>query len=227
MKQCFYIYVVALFCGLTFSQVTHGSMEITGYGGGNFSDDLKLSEVVDKDDQKARTWIFGGDVVYRLPQFDSQKCGIGLRWQHNTIWGAKYEANGAETGQTLNFNANRVALLGSYRFIGGDMGLFLGVIGAVDIWRSMTAQADDPSTEGASETDSRRFDVKSQKWLGTGQLGLEFGFKWTRFFVKGEAGYSYYGFNDLECSGCTVGDNNPTLDLKSIYATLGIGWFFI
>lgn len=222
-KQCFYVAI--LLYGLGVSTFAYGSMEVTGYGGMNFDKTLELSQIAkDKADHEGRSWIFGGDVVYRLSAF-SQNCGLGLRWQHSAMRGADYKPNQeGSTTQTLNVDANRVALLGGYRFVNSETGLFLGVIGALDIWRSMKIQAD-----AGNEREGSVFDISGQQWPGTGQLGVEFGFKWaSRFFIKGEAGYSYYKFNDLKYSNDDLkADGDPEINLSSIYATLGIGWFFI
>ena len=90
--------------------------------------------------------------------------------------------------------------------------------------------------DAGSDRDARNtLDLTSHRWFGlTGQVGLEVGLKWTNFFVKGEVGYSYYGFNDFTCTGTKCGNTNDNneindrdLGLSAIYGTIGIGWFFI
>ena len=74
-------------------------------------------------------------------------------------------------------------------------------------------------------------DLASHRWFGlTGQVALEGGFKWTNFFVRGEFGYSFYGFSDFSCTGANCPSeevNDRDLNLSGIYGTVGIGWFFI
>ena len=138
------LYIVVLFVVMSFSHFTYASMEVTAYGGGNFNNELKLSEVIGGQlDQEYKAWIIGFDLVYRSILSDS-KCGIGLRYQHN-FKSMPYQASG-DTGQNLMFNSNRIGILGNYRFINvdvdADAGLFLGVLAAWDIFRSMSAQVD-------------------------------------------------------------------------------------
>ena len=99
---------------MSFSHLIHASMEVTIYGGGNFNNELKLSEVIDgQPDQEYKAWIVGFDLLYRSILSDS-KCGIGLRYQHN-LKSMPY-ANGAP-GQNLMFNSNRIAILGNYSLL--------------------------------------------------------------------------------------------------------------
>ena len=211
---------------MSLSHFADASMEITVYGGGNFNNELNLSDVIGGEDQEYKAWIIGFDLVYRSILSDS-KCGIGLRYQHNL---KSMSYNGGSTGQNLMFNSNRVAILGNYRFINvdedTDAGLFLGVLAAWDVFRSMSIQID---AGEARNTDST-IDLNGQRWFGlTGQVGLEAGFRWTNFFVRGEVGYSLYGFNDFKCSGRCPSEeiNDRNLNLSSVYGTIGIGWFFI
>ena len=212
---------------ISLSNFAYASMEITVYGGGNFNNELKLSDVISGQlDQEYKAWIIGFDAVYRSILSDS-KYGIGLRYQHH-LKSMPYATTG-DTGQNLMFNSNRIAILGNYRFINvdedTDAGLFLGVLAAWDLFRSMSVQID----AGTDRSSRATFDLTGQKWFGlTGQVGLEAGFRWTNFFVRGEVGYSLYRFDDFKCTGeCSKEINDQDLNLSSVYGTIGIGWFFI
>ena len=225
-KGSFYIGMLLL-GAMSLSNLTHASMEVTVYGGGNFHKEILLSEVLPEEpNQEFNSWIIGFDLVYRSLLSDS-KCGLGLRYQHN-FRSHPYNAN-SSTEQKLMFNSNRIAILGSYRFINPDdnAGLFLGALAAWDIFRSMSIQVDAGSDQSARNT----LDLTSHQWFGlTGQVGLEAGFRWTNFFVKGEVGYSLYGFNTFKCTGQKCPRENiedEDLGLSAIYGTIGIGWFFI
>ena len=221
----YFLKTVIFLAVVSFSYGVHANMEISAYGGRNFHKELKLSELnseINKDDHQGHSWLFGFDVVYR--GLLDTKCGLGLRYQHNTIRGADYG------DQMLNFNANRLAILGSYRFLTPDdvtnKGLFLGVLGAWDLLRTMSVHVD--ATGGRNP-----FELKSTKYFGlTGQLGVEVGYRWTpSFFMKAEAGYSLYSFNAFEeCGGdkcVAINNEEDQLSLNAPYVTLGIGWFFI
>lgn len=214
---------------MSFSSLTHANMEITAYGGKGFfhtnTETESPSPALNTVKDEGPAWIFGLDVVYRSITADSN-CGIGIRYQHNFIKRAAHAQ-----GQQLNFDSNRFAILGSYRFItpadDADTGLFLGVLGAWDIFRSTSIKVD----AGSSRSEAA-FEITNDQWFGlTGQVGLEVGYKWTsNFFIRGEVGYSLYGFSNLDCSDDDnrCGDlNNEKLGLSSVYGTLGIGWFFI
>ncbi len=225
------LYIGILLGVMSLSNFVYASMEVTAYGGGNFNNEMKLSNVINGQlDQEYKAWIVGFDLVYRSILSDSS-CGIGLRYQHN-LKSMPYKAGGGDTGQNLMFNSNRIAILGNYRFINvdedTDAGLFVGVLAAWDVFRSMSVQVDAGTGGGISDT----LDITSNKWLGlTGQVGLETGFRWTNFFVRGEVGYSYYGFNDFKCTGqaCASSEeiNDRDFGLSGVYGTVGIGWFFI
>ena len=221
-----FFYIGLLLSVIIFSKSTHASMEITAYGGkGLFhtTNTENANPALKTVREEGPAWIVGFDVVYRSMMSNS-KCGIGLRYQHNFI---KEASHGQR--QKLNFDSNRFAILGSYRFItpvdDTDTGLFLGVLGAWDIFRSTSIKVD----AGESRSESA-FEITRSQWLGlTGQVGLEVGFKLTsNFFVRGEVGYSLYGFSDLKCSDDNVcGENLDELGSSSVYGTFGIGWFFI
>ncbi len=231
----YFLKTVIFLSVVSFSYGVHANMEISAYGGRNFHKELKLSEINlntsntgnagNKEDHQGHSWLFGFDVVYR--GLLDTKCGLGLRYQHNTIRGADY----GRDNQMLNFNANRLAILGSYRFLTPDdvtnKGLFLGVLGAWDLLRTMSIHVD--ATGGGVA-----FELKSTKYFGlTGQLAVEVGYRWTpSFFMKAEAGYSLYSFNAFEaCDGdrkcAAISNEEDQLSLNAPYVTLGIGWFFI
>ena len=226
LKSSFYIGILVGVIGLP--NLVHASMEITAYGGGLFHNEVELNDILEREsNQEYNSWIIGFDLVYRSILSNS-RCGIGLRYQHN-FKSHSYDAQG-DTGQQMMFNANRLAILGNYRFINPDedtgAGPFLGVSVAWDIFRAMSIQVDAGSNRDADRT----LDLSSYKWIGlTGQVALEGGFRWTNFFVKGEVGYSLYGFDDFKCTGqrCSSDNIDRDLSLSSIYGTIGIGWFFI
>ena len=227
LKSSFYIGILLGVMGL--SNLVHASMEITAYSGGLFHNEVNLSDVLTREsDQEYISWIIGFDLVYRSILSNS-RCGIGLRYQHN-FKSSSYNAQG-DTGQNMMFNANRLAILGNYRFINPNedtgAGPFLGVLAAWDVFRSMSMQVD----AGNGRDAERTLDLVSRQWAGlTGQVALEGGFRWTNFFVRGEVGYSLYGFNNFECTGerCPSEKiDDRDLGLSSIYGTIGIGWFFI
>ena len=77
---------------------------------------------------------------------------------------------------------------------------------------------------GDAQETGNTLDLMSHRWFGlTGQVGLEAGFRWSNFFVRGEVGYSLYGFDDFKCTGqrCREDIDNHDLDLSGMYGTIG------
>lgn len=183
-------------------------------------------------------WILGTDVIYRLPA----NIGIGLRYQH-LISSGQYtpirESEESETQeesrdsyllQTFHSNTNRIALLGSYKFINSTKagGFFAGVLVAVDIFK--TLNFDMPKTDESSSLDKT---MSNQSWLWeklSGQAGLEMGFKWTYMFVKVEVGYSLLSFDNLECKSqtneCRTHSSEDFFSFNAFYGVLGVGFAF-
>lgn len=222
-----------LLCVLSFSSLSHGSMELSIHGGWNYHvSDLQLSGInATWVDQKAHSFEMGGDLLYRLPMNDLAGA-VGVRYRHqNTFMGktpVDSSGNDVTTSQEFKFNANRFALLGNYRIINSTDGLLIGLVLAVDVFRMMKYT----ETGGASDVEISR----NQFWLPGVQAGIELGYKFNpNLFLKAEVGFTYNEFNKLECAtGCTgstnTGDNKLTnedakLSLNAVYATLGIGYF--
>ena len=202
------------------------------------------SEGGPKTDWENHAWIFDTDILYRLPAGFS----IGLRYQHLLSSGryAKIvESDSSSTDdarssseeereegllQTFRFNAGRMALLGRYRFINGlgEEGFFTGVLVALDVFKFLTF--DMRKTEEESSVDKT---ITNQSWLWgkvTGQVGLEFGFKWTHLFLKAEVGYDLFSLSNLNCESqtnqCATHSPEDTFNFNSIYGMLGIGYAF-
>ena len=107
----------------------------------------------------------------------------------------------------------------------------LEILAYLDIFKYMIYDFGNDSPLVGTKQDVKQ--LTSQGWLGispfSGQMGLEFGFKWTQgFFVKGEVGYSLLAFDNFKCDREDCGNDieNNTLHLTAPYALLGLGWFF-
>lgn len=235
------IYFSILFCGLGFSSLSHGNVEVSAFFGGNWHhSDLELSGIT----QNTTTWPnqtpgisfdMGGDILYRLPM-QNRALGLGLRYGHTNTFVGKEHQDASENptqGREFKFNAHRIALLANYRFLNNPKGLLLGGLVEIGVFR-MTNY-----TETLNENDDLKLS-HNQFWPPAFAVAIEAGWRINpKFHVKAEIGYRYHTFGGegLECEGnaCTgagvdtegkFSEDANSLNLSAIYGTLGIGFYF-
>ena len=243
------IYFSILLCGLGFSSLSHGNVEISAYGGFNFAvSDVELSQLGATGqaftDQKAHYYVFGGDVVYRLPM-KSQAFAVGLRYQHhNTLNAREHQTNDNPTDEgnkDFSFNTNEISLLLNYRFLNSPKGFLLGAVVGLDVFR-MTSFSVEHRSPGVDTVLSSLKLSKNEFWPPTFDVGIELGYKFNaNFFVRAEVGFKYYTFGGegLQCelgsggsSGCPASwtngeapENTNSLSLHAVYGLLGVSYF--
>ena len=224
---------------------TSASIELIPFAGINLKDGVTIS--VDMNNlllatdvqTEGNTWIFGGDLLYRLQ--DHPSLGIGIRYQSYFIFDQILSAPFFILNYTINnekFNTHRVAFLTNYRFfLDQTKDFFIGLVFAIDIFRYLKSEV------YSAEID--RINITSSQWLGTGQAGLEIGFKVIpQLLIKTEFGYSLFAFTNPECNGvdCSNGvsqitpflsstgnfnlDLDTKINLSAFYGLLGIGLVF-
>lgn len=244
IKKIFYMFYLVVICEMGNTQDLYANVEISPHVGLNLKDGVTLSIEIDNpllsvdvnvDDN---TWVFGLDTLYRWS--DSLPLGLGLRYQSYWIFS---EAFGIDLFGIGNYRLNnegfmthRLALLGSYRFYSGPgKEFFIGPVVAIDIVKLLQLEV--------YGLEVGRLEITSFEWLGTGQAGLEVGFKIAPYaFLKIEFGYSLFAFKNLECNDldCSVEVSNALplpldvfnididtkLDLTAFYTILGFDIVF-
>lgn len=177
--------------GMSFKEGVTYDAEILGI---NSSVDYKTS---------GRTWLFGLDALYNFSLTTNQSLGVGLRYQPSRTYDGASETSaplddGMEWTRRLagTIWTHRVAILTNYRWHFNES-FFLGPLLGIDVFRSLKAEtSEEVSASGINE-------IKGSGFLGTGQIGIEAGFKITPlFFIKAEVGYRLLHYDDLEiCRG--------------------------
>ena len=135
-----------------------------------------------------------------------------------------------------NIKAHRVPLLINYRYdITPEFSI--GAVLAIDIWKTLGMEANSSS---AANID---FQFHSSQFLWeriTGQLGVEFLYKFASLFVKLELGYDFYSFKaeDFLINGSSLKViaedkeraesilDTTIFNFSGIYTSLGFGLFF-